>query len=108
LIDDGPVHEDLLHALRDVGDRSIPYSENNLTVVRKIRAIAGLARGQGEFGSAFGDLDCISGKVAGFVVKRSLETREEQFLKHEPGLPEIGMAFDIGQTVDIEMRGKER
>ena len=70
LIDDGPVHEAILHALGDVGNRSIPYSENNLTVVRKIRAIAGLARGQGEFGSAFGDLDCISGKFAGFVVKR--------------------------------------
>ena len=53
------------------------------------------------FGSAFGDLDCISGKFAGLVVKRWLETREEQFLKHEPGLLEVGMAFDIGQTVDI-------
>ena len=62
LIDDGPVREAILHALGDVGNRSIPYSENNLTVVREIRAIAGLALGQGEFGPAFGDLDCISGK----------------------------------------------
>lgn len=108
LIDDGLVHEGLLHPSRDVGNGSVPYSKNNLAVVRKACAIAGPTRGQCELWSTFCDLNCVRRKFAGFVVKRELETRDKQFLKHQPGLREVGMAYDVGHTLDIEMRAKER